>query len=83
MPRLDLEKITRKIGRIALILMMLTFALMWPAHEQLWAGGTVAYLAWAGLAYLSLLLIAASACGLFASGVVQLIARIRARGMSN
>ena len=35
MPRLDLEKNTRKIGRIALILMTLTLALMWPAHQQL------------------------------------------------
>lgn len=81
MPRLDLEKITRKIGRIALILMALTLALMWPAYGQLWAGGTVAYLAWAGLAYLSLLLIVGWPACFFASAVTRLIARIRARGM--
>lgn len=81
MPRLDLEKITQKLGRIALAMMALTLALMWSSHELLWSGWTAAYLAWAGLAYLSLILIAASAACFFASGVVHLIGRIRARGM--
>lgn len=81
MPRLDLEKITQKLGRIALAMMALTLALMWSSHELLWSGWTAAYLSWAVLAYVSLLLIVGWASCFFASGVVRLIARIRARGM--
>lgn len=81
MPRLDLEKNAKKIGCIALAMMALTLVTMWPAHQQLWGGGTAAYLSWAVLAYASLILIAASAACFFASGVARLVGRIRARGM--
>lgn len=72
----------KKIGWIALILMTLTLAAMPAAHDLWWRSGQAApYLAWTFLAWIALLMLACWAVCYVCRGALQLLARIRARGV--
>lgn len=77
-----LDRTQKNLGWIALILMTLTLAAMPAVHDLWWFGAQAApYLAWTFFAWTSLLALACWAVCYVCRGALQLLARIRARGV--